>query len=79
MKIQIKSDTNSEILKLQAESGKANAELKNETIVTGGGSNDYNVLVNKPQINGVRLEGNKSGEEIGFEILTNKEIESILK
>lgn len=79
MKIQIKSDTNSEILKLQATSGKTNAELKNETIVTGGGSNDYNILVNKPQINGVILEGNKSGEEIGFEVLTNIEIESILK
>lgn len=31
-----------------------------------GESKDYNKLVNKPQINGVTLEGNKTLEELGI-------------
>lgn len=31
-----------------------------------GGTTNYNDLTNKPQINGVTLEGNKTGEEIGL-------------
>ena len=39
--------------------------LKNSGGGTGGTTN-YNNLTNKPQINGVTLEGNKTGEEIGL-------------
>lgn len=42
---------------------------------------DYRPLENKPQINGVTLEGNKSTRELRIEItdpLTNTEIEEIL-
>ena len=46
--------------------------------VPGGDAGDYNALDNKPAINGVTLAGDKSGEELGFEALTNTEIEAIL-
>lgn len=32
-----------------------------------GGTDNYNMLKNKPQINGVTLEGNKTLEELGIE------------
>lgn len=31
----------------------------------GGGTNNYNQLINKPQINGVELKGNKTPAELG--------------
>lgn len=33
---------------------------------SGGGTNDYNALANKPKINGVELAGDKTGEELGI-------------
>lgn len=30
----------------------------------GGGTNDYNQLINKPQINGVTLQGNYSADDL---------------
>ena len=42
---------------------------------------DYNLLTNKPQINGNELIGNKTTRQLGIEItdpLTNLEIESII-
>lgn len=39
---------------------------------------DYASATNKPQINGVTLEGNKTNEELLIGALTNEEIESIL-
>ena len=47
----------------------------------GGGiavSNNYNLLYNKPQIEGVTLEGNKTFEELTLISLTNAEIEQLL-
>ena len=32
----------------------------------GGGTKNYNALDNKPQINGVTLEGNKTPQELGI-------------
>lgn len=32
-----------------------------------GGTDNYNMLKNKPQINGVTLEGNKTLEQLGIE------------
>ena len=42
---------------------------------------NYNVLINKPQINGVELQGNKTTRELGIEItdpMTDQEIEEVI-
>lgn len=44
-----------------------------------GGVSDYNGLSNRPKINGVILEGNKTSDQIGISRLTNEEIEEIFK
>lgn len=36
---------------------------------TGSGANNYNNLSNKPSINGVVLEGNKTSKDLGIDIL----------
>lgn len=38
----------------------------------GGGTTDYNNLINKPQIGGTTLSGNKSASDLGLEATTNK-------
>ena len=43
----------------------------------GGGTNNYNALVEKPSINGVTLIGDKSIEELGVDTMTNQEILNI--
>lgn len=43
-----------------------------------GGTNDYEVLINKPQINDVTLVGNISFEELGLRPATNTEIAEII-
>lgn len=52
-----------------------------ETIirVTDSGSSDYNILVNQPKINEVKLIGNRSLEELGLNSITNIELEELLK
>ncbi len=52
-----------------------------ETIirVTNSGSSDYNILVNQPKINEVKLIGNRSLEELGLNSITNIELEELLK
>lgn len=44
-----------------------------------GGTKDYNDLYNKPQIEGVTLQGNKTYEELNMNRLTNIELEAILQ
>ena len=39
--------------------------------------NDYNKLKNKPSINGISLENNKSFEDLGCDSVTNTELKSI--
>ena len=39
---------------------------------------DYDLLNNKPQINSVTLQGDKSFEELGLEGISNIELEHIL-
>lgn len=39
-----------------------------------GGTYNYDALVNKPKINGVELESDKSFEELGIEEMTNADI-----
>lgn len=43
------------------------------------GSNDYDSIANKPSINGVTLQKNKSFKDLGLRALTNMEIEAILR
>ena len=42
-----------------------------------GGTLDYNELINKPQIEGVTLIGNKMFPELNLNVLTNSEIQTI--
>lgn len=43
----------------------------------GGGTKDYEKLINRPQINDVEVIGNKSIEDYGVKTLTNIEIKQI--
>lgn len=45
----------------------------------GGGTSDYNKLSNRPSINGIVLEGNKTNEELLIDAISNEEIERLLK
>ena len=48
--------------------------------VIGGGTSDYNSLLNKPSINGITLEGNKTTEDLMLVLsITNEEIDELLK
>lgn len=40
---------------------------------------DYNLLTNKPLINSVMLQGDKSFADLGLESISNIELENILK
>lgn len=50
----------------------------NITYGNGSGTDDYNKLKNKPQIETVELEGNKTFEELGLVGMDADEILSIL-
>ena len=50
-----------------------------ENIGITGGTNDYEKLKNKPSINGVELIKNKSFDDLGMSIITNQELEDMLK
>lgn len=43
----------------------------------GGGTMNYNDLINKPQIEGVTLIGNKMFPDLNLDALTNTEIQTI--
>lgn len=45
----------------------------------GGGVSDYELLANKPSINGEELIGEKSLKQLGIDEITNLEIEEIIK
>lgn len=49
-------------------------ELLNDT----GGTSDYNDLINKPSINGVELQGDKSFEQLGRDDIKNRQIKDII-
>lgn len=52
-------------------------ELKG-VIEEGGGTTDYNLLTNLPQINGITLKDNKSFEDLGMQPLTNEQMNELL-
>lgn len=57
-----------------------NASFNSQIVpVIGGASNDYLTLINKPSINGVTLEGNKTNEQLNISAIENSEIEELLK
>lgn len=72
MKIQVKAESMLASLNV-TESKNEQIQVENETIVTGGSASDYDVLINKPSINGVKLEGDKSLDELGIKEYTFKE------
>lgn len=45
--------------------------MQTTELVRGGGSSDYDALTNKPSINGVTLEGDKSTAELGLPTKTS--------
>ena len=49
-----------------------NLDIDSTVIVTGGGggTSDYTYLSNKPKINGITLEGDKTAEELGIDVAT---------
>lgn len=52
------------------------AELESVVILGGGGggTTNYNALSNKPQINGVTLQGNKSISDLGLDVAIETEV-----
>lgn len=44
----------------------------------GGGTNNYEDLINKPSINGSVLVGNQTADDLGFESISNVELEEML-
>lgn len=57
-----------------------NLEIEGTVFNVGGngGTSDYNALKNKPQINGVTLQGNKSHDAFGVSAMSVQDIEKIL-
>lgn len=61
---------------LELDSGdNAALNVESTTVVS---VNDYNDLRNKPSIEGVTLEGDKTFEELNLQSLTNSELENML-
>lgn len=55
----------------------ATAKMVNEIEVNN--TSDYNLLNNKPQIESVELQGNKTFNDLGLSKITNMMIEQIIK
>ena len=49
-----------------------------EIIEMQTGTSDYELLENKPQIEGIELLGNKTFEELQMQALTNLELENLI-
>lgn len=53
-------------------------KVKNLVDGSGGGTTNYEALINKPQIEGVTLTGNKTYEDLNLQKISNSEIENAL-
>ena len=53
-------------------------ELIEIDIPSVGGTTDYEQLINKPQIEGVELQGNKTLQDLSIQALTNLELEELI-
>lgn len=70
---------NSKIDLIMSPAATLNANLTlPETRSGGGGTNDYEELINKPKINNVTLIKNKTFSDLGLNSLSNMELESLL-
>ena len=70
-------------LDLNSDSIQTDVELRGEVVntdiqISAGGTSDYNGLINKPSINNIVLEGDKTLEELGCRPLTNDEIDEFM-
>ena len=68
-----------EELIISIENDNINMELEETEKVPVTSADDYKALKNKPQINSVELQEDKSFEELGLVPLTNSELEKIFK
>lgn len=59
-------------------SGNISASGQFASVIGHNTVNDYNLLNNKPQINSVTLQGNKSLPDIGVNSLSNMDLEHLL-
>ena len=57
----------------------SDGEIDTDIELSTNGTNDYNDLIHKPQINGVELVGNKTPEDLDILPLTNAEIDELLR
>ena len=65
-------------LELESNTHEYTLEVEENIGITGG-TNDYEKLKNKPSINGVELVKNKSFSDLGMDIISNQELEDMLK
>lgn len=56
----------------------SNLDLKVENRSESGGTNNYNHLLNKPSIEGVVLQGDKTFDDLGLSRVTEQEIDRML-
>ena len=77
IEIEIKMGVDELIEATFSEGDTVNAVLENPVLINN--PSDYTYLANKPSINDIELNGNKSLEDLSVRHLTNFEIENILQ
>lgn len=65
-------------ISINTENESVEVEIEGSDKVPTGSTANYNKLVNKPQIQGIELAGNKTFEELGLSSLSNSELEKLL-
>lgn len=60
-------------------SQKINASAKVKTEIEINSTSDYNLLKNKPQIESVELDGNKTFNDLGLSNISNMRLEQLIK
>lgn len=65
-------------LNLEINRKTASLELNVRNSSGEGGTNNYDRLINKPAIEGVTLQGNKSFAQLGLNRVTEQEIDRII-
>lgn len=77
-RVELVEMSNPVAVNLSEQQGPYQVAVRQLDVLNQGGTLDYGELENKPRINGVTLQGNKSSEEIGIEEITNIELELLL-
>lgn len=73
--IDLVNEATEEDIDLEAEEGEQEIDILPESHFV---NLDYEFLINKPQINGVTLRGNKSVEDLGVTIMSNSDIDDLI-